>query len=450
MNRILLTAAVIACSASFARAGSAIVAAQIKAPTYFNLFWDSNWDADNPGMTMTQINAYTQALTLSSYFGGLGEYGIAGAAFGGGMKVLPVCGANPPARPSAAEVLAFVKCESLLPPIKGSSAVINVFLPNHVLQRDDAGAIPDFVGITKGVIEACRGQYGSYHSLTGNFSPLGGPYYTAIFADDSCVTGLPMLLTNLTHEMVEAATDPTAALSVVLAAGGGEVGDKCPSTTTAFGVPNSFSAPGVPVSAGLVSGYFSNRSGACLTGFTSGVTPSVNLQFSWPNNLAVGAPTLTITGSGFGTLPPGLATWSGNTPTPVALPASLSLPYLAVVDGNFGGVWTAGDELTSGGNIPLSIQSWTNTAITLNGFGAGFGSGGVVVKPGDNLSVIVCNPVSGMCGTAAMKVPQPSPPVIASVTPAVAPEAGGTFVTIAGSGFTTMNDVEVEDRKSVV
>jgi hypothetical protein len=99
--------------------------------------------------------------------------------------------------------------------------------------------------------------------------------------------------------------------------------------------------------------------------------------------------TMNIAGVGFGTLPFGAAT----------------VPYLAVQDRTQG--WQAGNSLNED-EVGLNLASWTDTAITFNGFN--FKRGNLVMKPGDLMNVWVCNPSSGQCGGAFNSLIEPGTP----------------------------------------
>ena len=64
---------------------TAIVGHALSAPVYVNLYWDSDWDTDNPSMPKDELDAFTVALLNSSYFAGLSEYGVGFPSFGGGF-----------------------------------------------------------------------------------------------------------------------------------------------------------------------------------------------------------------------------------------------------------------------------------------------------------------------------------------------------------------------------
>ena len=66
-----------------------------------NVYWDTNWDSENPNLQREKVDAVTTAVVHSSYFGGLSEYGVQTVSFGGSF--LP----TNPARRSRHQVLVF-------------------------------------------------------------------------------------------------------------------------------------------------------------------------------------------------------------------------------------------------------------------------------------------------------------------------------------------------------
>src|SRR5262249_30933337 len=72
--RALMTALLVAPAAH--AQGPAVVLGPISNPLFVNIYWDANWDADNPAMPRTRIDNFTSAVLNSSYFSGLAEYGV--------------------------------------------------------------------------------------------------------------------------------------------------------------------------------------------------------------------------------------------------------------------------------------------------------------------------------------------------------------------------------------
>jgi hypothetical protein len=55
--------------------------------TFVNIYWDSNWDSDNPTLMRGKVDAVTNLLINSTYLGSLSEYGVKTVTFAG--SVLP-------------------------------------------------------------------------------------------------------------------------------------------------------------------------------------------------------------------------------------------------------------------------------------------------------------------------------------------------------------------------
>jgi len=118
--------------------------------------------------------------------------------------------------------------------------------------------------------------------------------------------------------------------------------------------------------------------------------------------------TLTISGSGFGTLPDGLP-FNGDT------------PYLRIADAaqlGFGEWGYSGDANT------LAYQSWSDSQIQVSGFGG---------QPGDAIALALWNPVSGAGATWGGNVPGISTPQITAVKFSGAGQ--NLQIVIEGSGF---------------
>src|SRR5947209_4988141 len=80
----------------YASATTAHIDQPIASPVFVNLYWDAKWDADNPDMKVSAINAITRAIVNSSYFSGLAEYGVKSASFAGGFGPDSQCPSKAP------------------------------------------------------------------------------------------------------------------------------------------------------------------------------------------------------------------------------------------------------------------------------------------------------------------------------------------------------------------
>lgn len=391
-------------------------------PTIVNLYWDANWDSNHPTMTREMIDTFTRSLVESTYFSGLAEY-VGGASqtavtFAGGFMAagcpshsigpfsLPDLGPTAPDLISEPDLARLVTCQvnaGGLP--SGANVIYNILVPAHTRET-----VPWF----------CTGVgYTAYH-----FHSRAQPF-TAIFARASCLDpdGFVGLTSNLTHEMVEAITDPKVDRpgSIFF-----ENADLCSGNDSQF----------LLTGAGVTADYWSNSSNGCIgvNAFSDKTMPSISLSgvsfrvhSSTLNDLEV-----TINGTGFGTLPATIAT----------LPSTRNLPYISVTNASAPSGWTAGNALPRSDAITLKFRSWSPNMIVLDGFGGNFGTAGNTAHQGDSLKFVVCNPQSGHCGSE-VTVAIPLAPSVTSLSPASGHARGRNQVTISGTGFTSNVDTRV-------
>lgn len=256
-----------------------------------NLYWDSDWDTHNPGFLKADINAATKALADSNYFDKIMQYGGPDITFGSSAEAAFFCGGGPrDTTITSVDLILFLLCEESAPgtgvPFSFGDHIYNVI-------------VPTWAGIDDGVNKSCA-DYGAYHfafgSLPGPFGvpPPGRPIiYTVIpakcYADDG--TGIPGLMSAISHEDVEAATDPapgafwfddstvdstdfgTALGTALNPLKAGEAADIC----------NGLAA--VPVTFGGVNmtadGYWSNADNACVVGPSRVVNTTLDAELSF-------------------------------------------------------------------------------------------------------------------------------------------------------------------------
>ena len=320
---------------------TAVTGKALSSPVYVNLYWDAQWDADNPSMTKDQLDGFTAALLSSKYFGGLSEYGVGAPSFQGGFLPAGQCTQKAPSRvdfyaPTGASIMGFLQCEldhGDLP--QGSQVVYNVIMPSGSLESDFFGErtfcqggpnawhfhqtpytteakVALGLGLLGGITGGPTGVLEAFLAVLELLD--GGPIYTISSVDPQCGN----FISNLTHEMVETASDPFPPSHVILT-GSDEVADICddrgappsvpfvPQTGRVLSPNPTFPASGSFTTANTisVSQYWSNASQTCLTGFTDSTLPSGPnagpLQAAISGN---GADiSITITGSGLGVLP---------------------------------------------------------------------------------------------------------------------------------------------------
>jgi hypothetical protein len=231
----------------------------VQSPTFVNIYWDNSWDVDNPQMRKITLDTLTQAITHSSYFQGLAEYGVQSASFAGGFLPDSHCSTKAPNRvgfydPFNTAIAGFIQCEHDHGPLvfRQSGVIYNIILPPSSLESDFWSQ------------NFCSGP-GSpaawhYHGLQNNF--FGGPpVYTVVQSNAQC-GGNVMLLDSLTHEMVEATTDPFPVdISIIpphinVLSSQNEIADICEQSSvplTAFGTQT------------MVAPYWSNAQQKCLS-----------------------------------------------------------------------------------------------------------------------------------------------------------------------------------------
>jgi hypothetical protein len=383
----------------------------------FNLYWDSNWDADNPQLTRGEIDAATQAVINSTYIATLSEYGVTSVTFGGSFLPNQKCVQQAPAAPgffvpSGPGISQFIQCEhdneSVL---QNNSAVYNVILPQSSLESDFW---------TRGFCTTPGSSAGwHYHGLPDlsifpYYVPFSGaPAYAIVMTAPACFIGnAPQLpsaafFENLTHEMIEALTDPfpinisilPTQIRVTLDT---EIADICEASKP---VPNSgpisvfIDSSQNPSTARVsVASHWSNKQQTCL-GFADSTVPTIK-SFSvtnWGSQTA-----LSVAGSGFGTMP-----------SQVDIP-NTKLPYLTLNNNN-PQTWQAGNTI-DGDPTLLNIQNWSPTASKSNFVGGV----GINVAPSAALSLLLCNPNSLLCashnGTSAPGPYNPRIEVTATVS----------------------------------
>jgi hypothetical protein len=401
---------------------TAVVGGAIPSPTYVNLYWDTSWDADNPAAPQAAFDSFVGAVTGSSYFAGLSEYGVGMPSFLGGFLPSASCPSMAPSSvgfydPVNPSIIGFLQCELDHDPAvpQGDGVVYNIILPSFSTESD---AITSLFGLTPFCVPDSSGMVtGAWHfhgtpysigevlggllgwvigeavgdpvqgALIGFLVALasqGGPFYTISSASTTPPLNCGNLTNNVVHEMVETASDPTPPLSVITT-GNGEIADLCEGAPT--------SASWVPTTSPPVSGSFlsiqlpqyqSNAAGTCIPGFGDMTVPSiqtVNLNGNFP------ATAVTITGSGFG----------NGVPSPFRVPTSLNLPYLGIQDQTPTPPWQAGNSLNVD-MVGLTVASWAGTSSSISAFSTPNSS--VAMQSGDSLTVWVCNPNSGACASS--------------------------------------------------
>lgn len=388
----------------------------IPTPEFVNIYWDSNWDTDNPSMPKVSLDSFTAAMVASTYFAGLQEYGVTSSSFGGGFLPAPDCGQRSPNRPGfwgdpfASTIMSFLGCEIDHGLPKGPSVIYNIILPAYALESDFAG--------TRTFCQGSNPTAWHFHGIFDqNVPPLplnltepalqqwalafaaaekrnfDDPVFTITMTNPAC----GLYTNNLLHEMTEAATNPFPSVHTVLWGSSDEIADVCEKQMTS----NSFATPGSLGTAVLAGGngtappftanisvpsYRSDLKRECIAGFSDQTVPT-GLAIT-VNGGQGGTASMTVNGSGFGTLPLVFPTGS-----------EVTLPYIAIQDVTQG--WQAGNALNGDGRngFTVGISNWSPNSLTINGIGNPGTS--FTMRSSDQLSMWVCEPASGQCGGAS-------------------------------------------------
>jgi hypothetical protein len=374
--------------------------------TIINLYWDSSvsqWDTHvggaASGLTVGQLDAFTTALVHSTYFFQLHQYHVNQILMGPTLTAGD-CSATPSAATQPANVDAAINggIDALIgciaqtnPTLKTvNAAIINVFLPPQVIDVKGTG----FCSPKPDKTHAAAMHNGS--SVSNRFS------WTIIPTTGVCNSGFGAVTSSLSHEMVEAATDPNPAApsgwKVVLlgAYGGDEIADMCAGILT----------PTTPFLGGAAALYWSNSDNACVQGFATTTAPSIS-------NASVcgtgGSMQITLRGS-FGPPPWDLTSNNGRTLYMRARvnPADTIRLW-----------WNAGSPLGAPLNpvepperVGFAKVTWTQATgpggvdeIKISGFDASYGVSGRFVRPGDKITITVVNPDNGALASTTVTSP---------------------------------------------
>jgi len=373
-------------------------------PQYINVYWDNpgQWDIDvtNAGLpeTRAQIDGFVRGLTMSNYFQGLSQYGVNAASFIPSVEANASCiNQYPvPTQPDFGHTAGFVACEvnSLLQSHQLASpnnVIVNLLMPPSVS--------PKFVNfwvlgihITWAGCTSTVTGFSGYHSVTAlatigsNGAVLPTVPFTVIPTNTACNTDLNSLTQDLSHEMVESATDPGffGWYDGNVAALGDEIADLCDPQTGV--IPT----PAMPFLNGSVIAYWSNSPSGCVFGgITNGPMATItSVQVNGAGPLM----NIIIKGSGFGGPPPDMPN----------LPSTQDTLYFQLQDTNGRGLtWCAGNSGKNGGSpfcnasTTLGYSSWSDREIQIEGFGPQYGTNGATVAPGDQIKATIFSQATG-------------------------------------------------------
>ena len=226
-------------------------------PAVVNLYWHDEWDnaVANQNFLQAKIDAEVRGIMDGYYLNGADQYGVMRGRFVSSHQSSALCRpSRAPAVVDSLAILSWVTCQVSLPgtdvPIPLRDTIYMVFLPPGTVVRNPS----------RFAFDSCPpsprppGTIGfrGYHS-----GSIGWPYAVIPL---SCHTGMETLTNTISHEIVEAATDPFG-------------------TGWLVGPPLSLSLPGVSVTKsqeaahkcedapqGRLGPYWSNRSNQCITG----------------------------------------------------------------------------------------------------------------------------------------------------------------------------------------
>jgi hypothetical protein len=267
----------------------------------FNLYWDAKWN-QNGQISTGVIDTATKDLVNSGYDNSLGQYGVPDITWGGSSRTH--CPGPGPVV-SGAAVFAVVTCEMLLakatwgasgvPFPWGDEIMFNIIVPNTTRVADpivgsgSCGAGP--------LLPSGATLWSGFHAAT---PVLGHPIVFTVIAAE-CATSMASMMRIISHEIVEAATDPLPLVNwkdTSTAGSGplsgvnamltrGEVADICAVATPSFArVPLT-----VGTSAMEVAAYWSNFDNACVVGGDGAASVAEQVVNA----------TFTGSGAGFGT-----------------------------------------------------------------------------------------------------------------------------------------------------
>lgn len=342
-------------------------------PVYVNVYWDStsNWDNDVnapvSGMGKARINAITEALIKSQYFHPLkGNYQVHAPKWGGSMT--PTCEAPPPDVDTAIDKMTdIVQCALIADPsLNNENTILNVFLPPQTVNRG-----------------FCDHDSKGHHAIAMHGEWGASIKVTVIPTTSVCVPGFDVLVEALSHEMVEAATDPNPHSPTGWK---GEIGDFCENTN-------------VPFLYGSATEYWSNSANACING-----VPSTLPVITTMGACGTGKNMQVVLGGTFGDTPWDLESNKFNGQT---------LYLRAAISGHH--TWNAGDiEGLPPDKVGLKNVFWSQgvppatDTIYLDGYDSQYGTAGQIIEPGDQVSVKVFLPATGLSVTQSVAAPSPT------------------------------------------
>lgn len=369
----------------------------ISDPIVVNLYWETtlagwdanidDWNLNNPNSpissTVANVDRLTRSLVNSGYFDKLGQYGMQSI---GMFTSIPsgdcghLIGSIEIAKSKMDELSA---CIYQKYGFDTDRTLLNVLIPPQIQpQGNNSPWCPPGGGVL-----AEHDKYGDGIST--------GPY-AMTFIPTFCNQGMGDLSLAMTHELVEAITDPVPASTTgwkTEGIGASENADLCQNNPVAF----------LDWQLGTqVTRYWSNDDDSCAAGAT-GAIPDIDTITACGSGSRM---SITITGTHFGLEP-----WDLTTELPGASDngrsTTLYLSSTQQVAG--GGQWSAGNVGINPDFVKLGVVEWHPNTIVIHGFDNGYGLsyGGTTftVNPGDTLQLTVANMDTGRWDNASVTVP---------------------------------------------
>ncbi|HEX8917255.1 MAG TPA: hypothetical protein VF898_02030 [Chloroflexota bacterium] len=242
----------------------------VPSPRIWNVYWDNNWDADNPPQfSKENLDSLSQQVISSNYFDETSQYGVGPASWWGSSTNGGCLDSTPGSSVNNLVIIAWFTCEVQFPgtgiPYPDDHTLYTLFLPQETASISgpptstcsSAGAFHEWSF-------ALELQIDYIGPVPVGISPTFQGYPFAV-VPVACAQGSVDQLTYLyTHEWAEGSTDPFAPLGWIDTSLGlvdefskGEAGDICqsqgPSPTAPIRLDNGIQ----------VSTYWSNSDGAC-------------------------------------------------------------------------------------------------------------------------------------------------------------------------------------------
>ncbi|HEX4010416.1 MAG TPA: IPT/TIG domain-containing protein [Solirubrobacteraceae bacterium] len=200
-------------------------------PAVHALYWDRNWDSDDPGFAQQAINGQLNSLIGSGYLSDAAQYGVGTPSSTGADVAAPAFLCPKTSAQGGINVFTlmyWITCEAggsalALSEVPGTGGIEGLPLPDGLPMADDntdyAIFLPKHASVGLGSLQSC-GSFDAFHFFTvvaqlrigwAWFVPYPDPTYQTvpfIVAPADCASDVPSLVANVSHELVESATDP--------------------------------------------------------------------------------------------------------------------------------------------------------------------------------------------------------------------------------------------------